>query len=108
MRFVTAAMVFLVSYSLHRKFTFTDIKKVGIALYLAHHENVAEVKETLKVIPDFIHLDLVDKTFNPQAQKVDLTKLQEIKKIRLNATPLYNNKYTETYTNFSCSPHKEE
>jgi pentose-5-phosphate-3-epimerase/putative flippase GtrA/broad specificity phosphatase PhoE len=71
MRFVTAGIVFIVSYTLHRRFTFVYVKEVGIAAYLNKSEDVAGIKSKIQFFPDFIHIDLVDKTYNPNAEEVD-------------------------------------
>jgi ribulose-phosphate 3-epimerase len=72
LRFITAAMVFTISYILHRKFTFVDVKEIGIAIYLSKSENLKEIKSKITSPPDFIHLDLIDTTFNPNAKEVDV------------------------------------
>ncbi|MBI5389844.1 histidine phosphatase family protein, partial [Candidatus Woesearchaeota archaeon] len=74
MRFITAAIVFLVSYSLHRRFTFIDVKYIGIAIYVKASEDVEAIKQKIRFFPDFIHLDLVDATYNKNAEEVDIEK----------------------------------
>jgi len=78
---VIAGVVFIVSYSLHRKFTFVDIKYVGIALYLTNKEGLREVWNKIENYPDFIHVDIVDETYNPKAKRseVNLKYGKEIK-----------------------------
>jgi ribulose-phosphate 3-epimerase len=79
-RFISAGIIFMVSYSLHRRFTFMDIKNVGIAVYLSESEDVRSIKNKISYYPDWIHLDLVDKTFNKSAKQVDISKGYESKK----------------------------
>ncbi|WP_435144750.1 GtrA family protein [Halobaculum sp. P14] len=77
MRFASAACIFLVSYSLHTRYTF-DTKQVGLAVYLSETEDVDQIKSTVDTRPDFIHLDLVDETYNENADPVDLEVLDEV------------------------------
>ena len=76
MRFITAAIIFLVSYTLHRRFTFTFIRDVGIAVYLKKSEDINKIKSRILNFPDFIHIDLVDKTYKKDAEEVDLSKIR--------------------------------
>lgn len=78
-RIISAGIVFVVSYSLHRKFTFLDIKNVGIAIYLSGSEDVKNIKKKIAYYPDWIHLDLVDQTFKKNANDVEISKGYESK-----------------------------
>lgn len=80
LRFVTAAIVFMLSYTLHRRFTFVDIKNVGIAVYMKASENIPLIKSKTGFFPDFIHLDLVDKTYNSKAEDVDVSVGERVSK----------------------------
>ena len=80
MRFVTGACIFLISYGLHRRFTFIDIKEVGIAVYLKKSEDIEKIKEKIGNYPDFIHIDLVDKTYYKDADEIELSRGEQIKK----------------------------
>lgn len=77
-RFITAGLIFMISYSLHRKLTFTETKEVGIAVYLNRAEKISEIKSKIKDYPDFIHIDLVDKSYNDKAKEVDLSLGRQI------------------------------
>ncbi|MFA5142292.1 MAG: histidine phosphatase family protein [Candidatus Woesearchaeota archaeon] len=77
MRFLTAAIIFIFSYTLHKRFTFTEIKKVGIALYLTRSEKIPSIKLKVKY-PDFIHIDLIDNSYNSSAEEVYLPAIKEI------------------------------
>lgn len=80
MRFASAATVFLISYSFHIRYTF-DIKKVGLAVYLSETEDVHLVNSKVNTRPDFVHLDLVDKSYNKDADPVDLGVVDDVKSI---------------------------
>jgi len=107
LRFVTAACIFVISYTLHRRFTFTDVKSVGIAIYLRKDENIDEIWEKIKNYPDFIHIDLVDETFNPAAKEIDFSKGYELKKKWIDIKTMthimskYPSKYIDKISPFS-------
>jgi len=79
MRFFTAAAVFAVSYTLHRRITFAGVKDVGIAIYLRRPDDSIEKLSNMTVLPDYIHLDLVDRTYNENAAEVDVSVGNEVK-----------------------------
>ncbi len=78
LRFITAALVFMISYTAHRKITFDFVKKVGIAIYLTSEESISDIYSKIKYYSDFIHIDLVDKSFDINAKEVDLSLIKEI------------------------------
>jgi len=80
MRFASAATVFLISYSFHIRYTF-DTKEVGLAVYLSETEDVHLINSTVNTRPDFVHLDLVDKSYNRDADPVDLGIVEDVKSI---------------------------
>lgn len=80
LRFFTAAIVFAISYTIHRRLTFDFVKQVGLAVYLNKGENPLEAFSKIKYYSDFIHIDLVDKSFNKNAREIDLSLINEINK----------------------------
>lgn len=80
LRFITAGIVFIISYSMQRKFTFDFVKKVGLAVYINEGQKISKIYSKIKYYADFIHIDLLDKTINPKAKEVDLKLMQEINK----------------------------
>lgn len=76
-RIISAAVFFWISYFFHTKFSFKDYKKVGVAIYANGIEDLHSIYDKIKNYPDFIHLDIVDKTFNKDAEKV-LTYKSEV------------------------------
>jgi ribonuclease H / adenosylcobalamin/alpha-ribazole phosphatase len=78
LRFMIAGILFTMSYTAHRKITFNFIKKVGIAVYLNEGENISNIYSKIKYYVDFVHLDLVDKSFNSNAAEVDLSLMEKI------------------------------
>jgi broad specificity phosphatase PhoE/pentose-5-phosphate-3-epimerase/putative flippase GtrA len=79
-RFFSAGCIFLLSYGLHTRYTF-DTKQVGLAVYLSEAEDVQNIESKVKTNPDFIHLDLVDETYNENADPVDLDVIEEVKQV---------------------------
>lgn len=79
-RLISSSCFFLVAYYLHRRFTFRNYKKIGFALYLNKKINYKNVFKKISNCPDFIHLDIVDKSFSPKSSKSDLNQLKKIKK----------------------------
>ena len=80
-RFVMSGLVFLIAYNFHIKFSFQKTKKVGVAIYLDKNENINEIFLKVGFYPDYIHVDMVDKTMNPDVDDPDLSKFDQIKKI---------------------------
>ncbi len=79
-RFIMSGFVFILAYNFHIKFSFRRNKKVGVAIYLDKTENVKDVFSKVGFHPDFIHVDMVDKTMNEKVDNPDLIKFDEIKK----------------------------
>lgn len=77
-RFFTAGSIFLISYSLHRHLTFNYIKKVGVAIYALPTEDIVTIRSKVSSYADFIHIDLIDQTFNPNASLPDIEVCKNI------------------------------
>ena len=77
-RLISSGIIFLISYTLHRRFTFRNTKQAGIAIYLSKDEDLKEIKKKVQYYPDFIHIDLVDNTYKPDAEEVDIAKGYQI------------------------------
>ena len=79
-RLFMSGLVFIVAYNFHIKFSFQKNKKVGVAVYLDKNENVKEIFSKVGFHPDYIHIDMVDKSMNYNVNDPDLTKINEVKK----------------------------
>jgi len=79
-RFITAAIIFVGSYTAHRKITFDFVKKIGIGIYVIKNEDISKIYSKIKYYSDFIHIDLVDNTFFKKAKEVDLSLMKKIDK----------------------------
>lgn len=79
LRFLTSGSFFWIAYIFHRKFSFKDFKKVGVAIYSNGVENIESIYQKVKQYPDFIHIDIVDETFNKESEEVLSYKTEVIK-----------------------------
>lgn len=78
-RIITSASFFLIAYFFHKKFSFKDYKKIGLALYLENNLKINQIYNSVKNYPDFIHLDIIDKTFSKNRL---VNRIPSIKKIK--------------------------
>ncbi len=74
-RLVTSGILFLLAYYVHRKLTFRLDRNFGIAVYASPKEHVRRVFLKVGRNCDHVHVDLVDKSFDSNAE-VDLKKIQ--------------------------------
>lgn len=79
LRTITSGSLFWIAYLLHRKFSFKDFKKVGVAIYSNGVENIELIYQKVLDYPDFIHVDIVDETFNKKSKKTLTYKTEVIK-----------------------------
>jgi len=78
-RFIIAGSFFLVSYFLHRKISFREYKKVGVAIYADGIEDIKLIFNKISNISDFIHIDIVDKTYNPNCEDVKAYRAEVVR-----------------------------
>ena len=78
-RIIISGCFFLIAYSFHIKFSFSDSRKVGVAIYANGYEDIKKIFEKIGPYPDFIHVDIVDKTLNNNAPDTNLSKLEVVK-----------------------------
>ena len=78
-RFLISGMFFLIGYFFHLKFSFKDNIKVGVAIYANGYEDIKKIFEKIGPYPDFIHVDIIDKTMNGKALDTKLSKLEVVK-----------------------------
>ncbi len=79
-RLLMSGLVFIIAYNFHIKFSFQRNKKVGVAIYLDKDENIDEIFSKVGFYPDYIHVDMVDKTMNSNVNTPELNKFSEIRK----------------------------
>jgi pentose-5-phosphate-3-epimerase/putative flippase GtrA len=78
-RFVIAGSFFMVSYVLHRRLSFREYKKVGVAIYADGVEDIKLIFNKISNISDFIHIDIVDKTYNPNCKDVKAYRAEVVR-----------------------------
>lgn len=69
-RIFYAGCFFWIAYAFHLKISFRDYKKVGVAIYANGVEKIDEIFKKVDKYADFIHLDILDQTFNSNAEEV--------------------------------------
>jgi pentose-5-phosphate-3-epimerase/putative flippase GtrA len=78
-RFFVSGILFLFIYLLHRKFSFSERREVGVAVYANGIENISKIKDVIDVFPDFIHVDIVDNTVTGITNEVHAYRLEAIR-----------------------------
>ena len=78
-RLVVAGSFFLVAYLLHRRFSFADYKRVGVAIYANGIEDIGGIHRKIGLFPDFIHVDIIDETFGLQNHDTRAYRLEVIR-----------------------------
>ena len=80
-RLFFSSIFFLIGYLLHRKFTFVNYRKIGVALYPNETINIEKIYKNISQLMDFIHIDIVDNTFNKNnSSTIEDYKIDNIKK----------------------------
>ena len=77
-RVLISGTFFLIAYFFHTKFSFRDSRKVGVAIYANGYEDIKKIYNSIGPYPDFIHVDIVDKTMNENALDTNLSKLEVV------------------------------
>lgn len=80
-RLASAGVLFVLAYTLHRRYTFGLARNFGIAVYAAKPEQVHRILLKIGRNCDHIHIDLVDETMNPRAAPVDLSKARTARRL---------------------------
>lgn len=78
-RFVIAGSFFMISYAFHRRLSFREYKKVGVAIYADGVEDIKLIYNKISNISDFIHIDIVDKTYNPNCKEVKAYRAEVVR-----------------------------
>ena len=78
---ITSGLFFVIAYFLHKQFSFREFKKVGVAFYLTKSLKLKKIHKLIQNNTNFIHVDIVDKSFSKSKviNKIDMFK--EIKSI---------------------------
>jgi ribulose-phosphate 3-epimerase len=78
-RLIVSGTIFILAYALHRRYSFRDFKKVGVAIYANGVDDLKNIHERIGHYPDFIHVDIVDKTVSDDAVDVKTYSLETMK-----------------------------
>ncbi|MDB2351245.1 GtrA family protein [Candidatus Marinimicrobia bacterium] len=78
-RLVISGSLFIIGYILHRKYSFRDYKKVGVAVYANGVENLKKIHDRIGQHCDFIHVDVVDNTMSKEAEEIKAYKIETMK-----------------------------
>ncbi len=81
LRLGTAGVLFIIGYSLHRRFTFDMARDFGIAVYANEAEDVGGVFARVGRNCDHVHVDLIDETMLAGASPVRLDKLDDVHRL---------------------------
>lgn len=78
-RFLISGFFFFFSYLLHRRFSFRDYKKVGVAIYADGVDDIQNIYNKISHVCDFIHIDIVDTSFKSDAPDVKAYKAEVVR-----------------------------
>ena len=78
-RIIISGVIFIFAYLLHKRFSFRNSAKLGVAIYASREEDVHNIFQKIGVYPDFIHVDIVDDTFVKNSQEINFSKYELIK-----------------------------
>ena len=74
-----SACAFFLAYLLHRRFSFSDFKKVGVAVYANGIEDIRTIHDRIVDFGDVIHVDLVDSSFGHEDHDVATYRLEVVR-----------------------------
>ena len=81
-RFLIAGCLFMIAYTLHRRFTFRKTaRNLGLAVYPSEEDGIREAFAHVGDLCDHIHFDLVDETFDPDAPPVDVDRIGDARRL---------------------------
>lgn len=78
-RLVISGVVFIFAYLLHKRFSFKNSAKLGVAIYASKDSDVHNIFQKIGIYPDFIHVDIVDESFVKGAEPINYKKYELIK-----------------------------
>jgi ribulose-phosphate 3-epimerase len=78
-RFMMSGSVFALAYVLHRRFSFSDYKKVGVAVYANSIENIEDIHRRIENCADIIHVDVVDASYGRKDHEVRTYRLEAVR-----------------------------
>ena len=82
-RLIVSGTCFIFFYFAHVKFSFKDKVKIGVAVYANGIEDINKIFQKINKYPDFIHVDLVDTTFNKNSLEINPNQIKLLAKYYL-------------------------
>lgn len=80
-RYFISAVLFLIAYFLHLNLSFKEKQDIGIAIHLNRRNDIEKIYKKVGTLPDFIHLDLIDESFNKENVSTDIDLIPKIKEL---------------------------
>lgn len=78
-RLAISGCAFFLAYLLHRRFSFSDFKKVGVAVYANGIEDIRTIHDRIENFGDIIHVDLVDSSYGREDHEVRTYRLEVVR-----------------------------
>ena len=78
-RLLISGCAFMLAYVLHRRFSFSDYKKVGVAVYANGIEDIRAIHSRIENFPDIIHVDIADASFGREDHEVRTYRLEVVR-----------------------------
>ncbi|HEY2883245.1 MAG TPA: GtrA family protein [Pirellulales bacterium] len=75
LRLLSAGALFVVGYTLHRRFTFNEARDFGLAVYACEAEDPQRLYQLVGRNCDHVHVDLIDETMSASAPAVRLENI---------------------------------
>lgn len=77
-RLMVSAVFFSLAYLLHRRFSFSDRKQVGVAIYANGVEDIKGIFQKIGHYLDFVHIDMIDHSFGEKDVDSTIYRLEVI------------------------------
>lgn len=78
-RLTISGCAFFLAYLLHRRFSFADFKKVGVAVYANGIEDIKTIHARIENCADIIHVDVVDASYGREDHEVRTYRLEVVR-----------------------------
>lgn len=78
-RLLISGSVFFVAYLLHRRFSFSDYKKVGVAVYANGIEDIRTIHACIENCADIMHVDIVDASYGGEDHEARTYRLEVVR-----------------------------
>ena len=103
-RILISGSFFLIAYFFHTKFSFKENRRVGVAIYANGYEDINKIYNLIGPYPDFIHVDIVDKSMNDNSTIIELyQKRYNINSVRVNTFEGYTEIWANILNSFMLS-----